>query len=72
MRYLDENVEALLAALPDDRVLSFVEVALFCVVTHLPFREILEIDAWQRLGNFSRRFGEREGARATEYHFDAK
>jgi glutathione S-transferase len=72
LRYLDENVEALLAALPNDRVLSFVEVTLYCTVTHLPFREIVEVDAWRRLGDFCKRFGEREGARSTEYHFDAK
>ena len=70
--YLDENVERLLAVLPTDRVLSFVEVALYCVVTHLPFRQIIEVDAWRRLGDFCRRFGEREGARSTEYRFDAK
>ena len=42
LRYLDEHVDALLAALPGARTLSFVEVALFCTVTHLPFRQIAE------------------------------
>jgi glutathione S-transferase len=69
--YLDENLDALLAALPGGRAFSFVEVALFCVVTHLPFREILEVASWARLGDFCRRFGERESARSTGYRFDA-
>jgi glutathione S-transferase len=69
--YLDENVEAIVAALPADRTLSFVEVALFCLVTHFPFRGTLDVTPWARLGEFCRRFGERASARATEYRFDA-
>lgn len=71
LRYLDANVDALLCALPGSRVLSFVEVALFCVVTHLPFRQTVDIAPWVRLGDFCRRFGERESARETAYRFDA-
>jgi len=71
LRYLDENVDAVLAALPGDRAFSFVEVALFCVVTHLPFRQIMDVASWARLGKFCTRFGERESARSTEYRFDA-
>ena len=69
--YLDENLEAVLAALPEDRALSFVEVALFCVMTHLPFRVVMDVAPWARLATFSKRFGERASARATEYRFDA-
>ena len=50
---------------------SFVEVALFCVVTHLPFRQIMDVAPYGRLGDFCKRFGERESARATEYRVDA-
>ena len=63
--------EPLLAALPAHRTLSFVEVALFCVVRHLPFREVLDVGPWTRLGHFCSSFGARESARATEYRFDA-
>ena len=70
LRYLDDNVDAVLAALPGSRTLSFVEVALFCLVTHLPFREIMDVSPWRRLGDFSSRFGERESARATPYRYD--
>lgn len=69
--WLDDHVEAILAALPPGRALSFLEVALFCVVTHLPFRQVMEVASWPRLGDFCRRFGERESARATAYRFDA-
>jgi glutathione S-transferase len=68
--FLDDHIDAVLAALPADRTLSFVEVTLFCVVTHLPFRQVMDVAPWQRLGEFYRRFGERDSARATEYRFD--
>jgi hypothetical protein len=68
--YLDANMTALFAALPEGRTLSFLEVTLFCVMTHLPFREVMDVSRWSRLGDFCRRFGQRESARATEYRFD--
>lgn len=71
LRWLDENVDAALAALPADRALSFLEVSLFSLVTHLPFREVLDVSSFARLGAFCSRFGERASARATEYRFDA-
>lgn len=71
LRWLDENVDAALAALPADRALSFLEVSLFSLVTHLPFREVLDVSSFARLGAFCTRFGERASARSTEYRFDA-
>jgi glutathione S-transferase len=71
LAFLDQHVEAVQAALPPDRLLSFCETALFCMVTHLPFRKVLDPSPYQRLQAFCRAFGERPGARATEYHFDA-
>jgi glutathione S-transferase len=71
LTFLDRNVDGVLAALPGDRVLSFFEVALFCVVPHLPFRKLLDASGYQRLQAFARTFSERPGAKATEYHFDA-
>jgi glutathione S-transferase len=68
--FIDERVEEVVAALPAGRTLSFVEVTLFCVVTHLPFRQVMDVAPWPRLGEFCRRYGERESARATEYRFD--
>ena len=70
--WLDANVDALVAALPAARTLSFVEVSLYCLVTHLPWREVLDVSPWTRLGAFAARFGERESARSTAYRFDAR
>lgn len=70
--YLDQNIAAVLAVLPSSRRLSFVEVALFCVLRHLPFREVMAVTSWTRLGDFCDRFGERESARATDYRFDTR
>lgn len=72
LRYLDEHVDEVRAALPKERTLSFVEVALFAAVTHLPFREVLDVSPYPGLGAFCRAFGERASARATEYRFDAR
>lgn len=69
--YLDQHVDAALAALPATRRVSFLEVALFCLVEHLPFRQVLDVSPWQRLAAFRERFAERASARATPFRFDA-
>jgi hypothetical protein len=68
---LDEAIEKVVAELPPDRSVSFLEAALFCVVTHLEFREILDVAHLPRLGAFCSSFAARESARATPFHFDA-
>jgi glutathione S-transferase len=68
--FLDVEIERVLAALPADRALSFLEAALFSLVTHLPFRKIMEVDRCARLCAFRDRFAVRPSARATEYRFD--
>lgn len=70
LTYLERHVADLVAALPRERLLSFVEVTLFCLLRHLPFREIMSVDAWPRLRDFSDRFGLRDSARSTDYRFD--
>ena len=70
LRYLDETLDATLAALPRDRHVSFVEVALFCLITHLEFREIMDASGFRRLQDFCRSFAERDSAKATPYRFD--
>ena len=69
--FLETNVERVLAALPPDRLLSFCEASLFALVTHLPFRKIMDVSGYPRLQAFCGDFGQRPGARATEYRFDA-
>jgi glutathione S-transferase len=70
LAYLDENLERLLGALPAERRTSFLEVALFCVVTHLPFRQLLDTSQYGRLTAFASRYGARESAQRTPYAFD--
>lgn len=71
LSYLEQHLDGVLQALPAERRLSFVEVTLFCLVRHLPFRDIMSVDPWPRLLAFCERFGERDSARSTEYRFDA-
>ena len=71
LTFLNENVDSVLSLLPVARALSFLEVTLFCLVKHLPFRQVMPVDAWPRLVAFSESFGGRASARATEYRFDA-
>jgi glutathione S-transferase len=71
LSYLDQHLDALLAALPAARTLSFVEAALFCLLEHLPFRKLRSVDDWPKLVAFAARFAERDSARQTTYRFDA-
>jgi glutathione S-transferase len=70
LRFLEDSLDRVLALLPADRLLSFFEVSLFCLVTHLPFRKVMQLDAYPRLQAFARSYGARPHARATEYRFD--
>jgi glutathione S-transferase len=70
LAHLDDHLDEILAALPPDRLLSFCEVSLFCLVTHLPFRKVMAIDRYQRLQSLAEAFGARPAAQATEYRFD--
>jgi glutathione S-transferase len=68
--FLERHLDEIQAALPPARRLSFVEVCLFCLVRHLPFREIMAVDGWPRLATFASGFDQRQAASATEYRFD--
>jgi len=70
VRWLDENVDRVLEILPADRTLSFLEVTMFCLVTHLPFRELLDVRGYERLAAHCERFAQRGGARQTPYRYD--
>jgi glutathione S-transferase len=71
LAFLEANVDAVLAALPATRALSFCETSLYCLVTHLPFRKLMDVAGHARLQAFCQVFGLRPGAQATEYRFDA-
>lgn len=68
--WLDQNLAQVLAALPA-RTLSFFEVSLFCLVTHFPFRNPLDLSARPALQAFEATFGRRPSAEATRYAFDS-
>jgi glutathione S-transferase len=69
--WLDRHLDEALAGLPVDRDLSFFEVALYCLVAHLPFRSVMEVTSYARLARYVDTFGERASARETPYRFDA-
>jgi glutathione S-transferase len=69
--WLERELPAVLARLPE-RSLSFLEVTAFCLVTHLPFRDVRSLDDCPNLLAFSHAFGARPSACETEYRFDVK
>lgn len=69
LAWLDRNLDAILAALPA-RDLSVLEVGLFCLVSHLPFRNPIDLSGMPALTAFERSFGERASALETPYRFD--
>jgi glutathione S-transferase len=70
LAWLDANVDDVIAALPEGRAVSFVEVALFCLARHLPFRNVLDVKPYTKLVAFADAYGQRESARETEYRVD--
>jgi glutathione S-transferase len=70
LRWLNEHVDAVLAALPE-RDLSYLEATLFCLTEHLAFRQVLSTAPFERLNAFCASFAERPSARATPFMFDA-
>jgi len=71
MSWLENNARHALGALPSDRDLSYLEVSLFCLVTHLEFRDVLPIGAYPNLNEFCRHFAARASTSETTYRFDA-
>lgn len=71
MAWLDGQLPEILAALPPERDLSYLEVTLFCLTTHLPFREVLATDGYRNLTGFCETFAARPSARATPFRFDS-
>lgn len=70
LSWLEENGPAALAALPADRHLSYLEVTLFCLMTHLAFREVAPLQPYPRLSAFCDEFGRRPSAQRTPYRAD--
>ncbi|MFO7177305.1 MAG: glutathione S-transferase domain-containing protein [Pseudomonadota bacterium] len=70
LAWLDRNVAEVLAGLPAERDVSFLEVALYCLVTHLEFREIVPTSPYPELRKYCEHFARRPSAERTPYHFD--
>jgi glutathione S-transferase len=70
MAWLEREATDLLTPLPQERTLSYFEVTLFCLLTHLEFRELLPTREFRRLTEFTQRFSGRPSAESTKYRFD--
>ncbi|HYH97308.1 glutathione S-transferase N-terminal domain-containing protein [Hyalangium sp.] len=70
MSWLEENARSVLAALPPHRDLSYLEVTLFCLVTHLEFRDVLPTASYSELNQFCQQFATRASIGETPYRFD--
>jgi glutathione S-transferase len=70
LHWLDASWPEIRTQLPP-RAVSFLEVTLFCLVTHLSFRKVLSTEPWANLQSFCDEFGARPAAQRTAYYFDA-
>lgn len=70
LSWLDANVGLALATLPPERELSYLEVTLFCLATHLEFRNVMSMAPYPELRAFREHFGARPSCTETEYRFD--
>lgn len=71
LAWLERHVAEVLAALPASRSLSFLEVTLYCLVTHLEFRDIVPLAPYPELCRFRDGFGRSASAESTRYCFDS-
>jgi glutathione S-transferase len=70
LAWLDDNSVNVLDRVGALAELSFLEVSLFCFVTHLEFREVMSVSSYAVLDQFCRRFSQRSSARDTPYRYD--
>lgn len=70
LAWLDANVDAALLELPP-RHSSYLELALFCLIEHLEFRRVLDVQGYHHLQRFREQWGARESARLTPFAYDA-
>lgn len=72
LSWLDAALPEVLASLPAERDLSFLEASLFCFVEHLAFREVLPIDGYKNLVEHCAGFRARPSAAKTPYRFQTR
>jgi glutathione S-transferase len=71
LAFLNTHAAEARAALPATRLISFFEVALYCQVRHLAFRDLMDASGYAHLQSYCRDFEQRPSAQATSYRFDA-
>ena len=67
--WLDRELEAVRGELPQGRI-ALLELQLFCLLEHLPFRNPMDLSGWPALVAFADAWRQRPSARATPYRFD--
>lgn len=70
LAWLDQNLDQALAALPAGHRASYLEVTLYCLLTHLDFRGVASTAPYARLAAFAKEYGARPSAELTPYRFD--
>lgn len=70
LRWLDDNLSAVMSDLPPARDLSFFEATLFCLFEHVRFRGTVATHAYPALSAFAETFARRPSALKTPYGFD--
>jgi glutathione S-transferase len=70
LAWLDAHLHTIHAQLPADRI-ALLDLMLFCLLEHLPFRNPVDLSGMARLTAFVATFGARASAQATPYRFDA-
>jgi len=71
LAWLDAQLPEVLRGLPPEPTLSFLEVSSFCFITHLEFRQVMDISEYAELRAFCQAYAGRKSARDTAYKFDA-
>lgn len=72
LAFLDATIDAAMKALPSDRTTSFLEVALYCLVEHLRFRDVIDVAPFVHLDAHCAKVGARASAQETTYRFDVR
>jgi glutathione S-transferase len=70
LEWLEHNVDEVLAQLPSDRHVSYLEITLYCLVRHLPFREVLSIEPYANLREFCNSYERQPSVKQTPYRVD--
>ncbi|MCC5857818.1 MAG: glutathione S-transferase N-terminal domain-containing protein [Ectothiorhodospiraceae bacterium] len=69
LAWLNDNFDLIIDAFPA-RDISIFEISLYCLVSHLHFRNTLDLSAMPNLRAFEQDFGNRRSVQATPYRFD--